>query len=85
MIANAPPALPAVGTDSLVNPSSLALDTAADMPLDLKDALGLTPSSLIYKLLLPMEAASWFVLSIGVIPSPKVTMFSSLRTGNISR
>ena len=43
----APAALPADGIVSLVIPSSLALDTAADKPRALKDAVGLTPSSFI--------------------------------------
>ena len=45
-LAMAPAAFPAEGITSPVRPSSFALETAADRPLALKEAVGFRPSSL---------------------------------------
>ena len=81
----APAALPADGMVSLVRPSSLALETAADRPRALNEPVGLAPSSLMNSDFAPVSRPRRSAGSIGVNPSPSVTTFELSRTGISSK
>ncbi len=66
-------------------PSSFAFETAADNPRALKDAVGLTPSSLISRFGQPIAAPRRRASNIGVNPSPSVTALAASRTGITSK
>ena len=80
--ANAPPALPAVGIINLSIPSSFALDTAALIPLALKDPVGLRDSSFMSIVEILFSAANFSREIIGVPPSPSEIISFSSTIGN---
>ena len=80
----APAAFPAEGMISWVNPTSLALETAAAKPRALKVPVGFNPSSLMYKLGIPRDAPNREACSRGVPPSPNVMMSSGRDAGSNS-
>src|SRR4051812_17842811 len=79
--ASAAPALPAVGATRPGTPSALARVTAALIPRALKDAVGLSPSSLIHSVRTPAFLASDGVTDNGVPPSPSVAGASLSSSG----
>jgi len=65
--------LPAVGSAIVRMPSALAMLTAADNPLALKEFVGFCPSSFIYRCPKPRLAPRRGAWTSGVMPSPSVT------------
>src|SRR4051794_17908140 len=80
--ASAPPALPALGTASLVAPRCFAIETATLIPRALKLCVGLSDSSLIQR---STSSANLAARSSGVPPSPNDTGATSGGKGNTSR
>ena len=82
--AMAPPALPAVGMASEAMPSSTARDTAMHRPRALNEPVGLSPSSLSWRLLSPTRLPMRGAASSGVPPSPSSRRNRGSRTGRMS-
>src|SRR5260370_18369863 len=63
-------------------PSSTHIETAQARPRALNEPVGLIPSSFTQRSLAPSRPPSRVVRAIGVIPSPRETMWDASRTGS---